>query len=485
MIQTEVMTLSRRGFASLALGAATALRAQSTLPNAVVVLADDLGYGDAACYNPDARFRTPHLDRLAREGVRFTDAHSPSSVCTPTRYGLLTGRYCWRGAMKQGVLNGYSPNLIEDGRETLATLARRRNYATGGFGKWHLGLGRAAKTDYAAEQTPSPNDHGFDEYFGIPASLDMPPYLFFRNRRAIELPTSTIPDNGAPPRGPFWRGGPIAPSFRMEDVLPRCVEEACGFIARHANRRPFFTYVPLASPHTPWVPNQEFKGRSRAGLYGDFVQETDDAVGRILRQLERSGVHNNTLVIVTSDNGAPWSAPDVEASGGHRANGPLRGQKGDAYEGGHRVPFLARWPGRIPAGRTEAETICLTDLFATLATLLDVPLRPGMGEDSFNILPALLGEKRPAPIRPATIHHSSRAVYCLRAGDWKLIEALGSGGFSQPAVVEPQPGGPTGQLFNLRDDPAEQRNLWLERPAEVKRLQAMLDHIRQGTGQRQ
>lgn len=480
------MTLTRRAFGSLALGglAAPALRAQTAPPNIVLILADDLGYGDVGAYNQDAKFRTPHMDRVAREGVRFTDAHSPSAVCTPTRYGLLTGRYCWRSAMKQGVLNGWSPNLIEAGRETIAKLAKRRGYATGGFGKWHLGLGAAAKTDYAIEQKPSPNDHGFDEYFGIPASLDMPPYLFFHNRRAIELPTSAIADMGAPPRGKFWRGGPIAPSFKMEDVLPKCVGQACEFIARHAGRRPFFTYVPLASPHTPWVPNKEFLDRSPAGLYGDFMQEVDDAVGRVLAQLERSGAANNTLVIVTSDNGTPWAELDARNANGHWANAPWRGQKGDAYEGGHRVPFLARWPGRIRPGRVEPETLCLTDVFATMAALFDIPLRPGMGEDSYNMLPALLGEKRAGAIRDSMVMHSSRAFYAIRQGDWKLIERLGSGGFTQPAVIEPEPGGPRGQLYNLREDPQEQRNLWNERPAEARRLSALLDQCRQASGSR-
>lgn len=481
------MDMTRRGFGALALGglgAGTLLRGQAAPPNIVLVMADDLGYGDAGCYNREAKFRTPHIDRIAREGVRFTDAHSPSSVCTPTRYGLLTGRYCWRSRMKQGVLNGWSPNLIEEGRETLATLAKRRNYATGGFGKWHLGLGTAEKTEYEKEQRPSPNDHGFDEYFGIPASLDMPPYLFFHNRRAVELPTSTIADNGAPPRGPFWRGGPIAPSFKMEDVLPKCVDRACEFIARQARRRPFFTYVPFASPHTPWVPNKEFVGRSSSGQYGDFMEEVDAGVGRILRQLDDAGVANETLVIMTSDNGTPWAEIDARNANGHWANAPWRGQKGDAFEGGHRVPFLARWPGRIRAGQVEDETLCLTDVFATMAAILDVPLGGAMGEDSFNMLPALLGEKRSGPLREATVHHSSRAAYAIRQGDWKLIEGLGSGGFTQPAVVKPGPDDPPGQLYNLREDPKETRNLWQERPAEVKRLSALLDRYRQGSGSR-
>ena len=258
--------ISRRAF--LALGGG--LLAQSPQkPNILLILCDDLGYGDVRANYPDSKIPTPHMDKLAHDGMRFTDAHSPSSVCTPTRYGVLTGRYCWRTRMNSGVGNGYSPALIEPGRETVASMLKKRGYRTGGFGKWHLGLGTSEKADYTKEFTPSPNDYGFDEFFGIPASLDMPPYVFIDNHRAVEPPTSTIADNGEIKRGPYWRGGPRAPSFQMEDVVPSIVKRACAFVEKR--EQPFFAYVPLPAPHTPWVPSKPFQGKSKAGLYGYFV----------------------------------------------------------------------------------------------------------------------------------------------------------------------------------------------------------------------
>jgi arylsulfatase A-like enzyme len=441
------------------------------LPNIVVVLADDLGYGDVGCYNSESTIRTPAIDRIAREGVRFTDAHSPSAVCTPTRYGLLTGRYCWRSRLKQGVLNGYSPALIETGRPTIASHLKAVGYRTGVFGKWHLGLGTAEKVDYAQEQNPSPLDQGFDEFFGIPASLDMPPYLYMDGRRAVEQPTATIGDSGAPPRGAFWRGGPIAPGFKMDEVLPKIVDRAESFIRK--SRQPYFAYVPLPAPHTPWVPSREFLGRAKVGLYGDFVQQVDASVARILAAIDKSGGAKNTLVIVTSDNGAPWSEPDIQASGGHRANRPWRGQKSDIHEAGHRVPFVARWPGRIPPGRVANETLCLVDLFATLSTAAGRKLEPGMAEDSFDLLPALLAEK--APGRGGLILQSGQGLFAVRQGEWKLIFGLGTGGFTKPAQVKPGPGEPEGQLYNLMRDPQETTNLYAKEPEKVAELKMLFE----------
>lgn len=470
--------LTRRAFTS-SLIALPALSADTRKPNIVVILADDLGYGDLRCYNAEARTASLNLDRLASRGMRFTDAHSPSAVCTPTRYGVVTGRYCWRSRLERGVLNGYSPSLIERGRATIASVAQGQGYRTGCFGKWHLGLGSAEKADYNAELRPSPNDSGFDEFFGIPASLDMPPYLFIENRNAVEKPTSTIETNGAPPRGPFWRGGPIAPSFKMEDVLPKVTERACRFVAESAkSKHPFLAYVPLAAPHTPWVPTDAFKNRSRAGLYGDFVEQLDASAGQILTQLEQSGVANNTLVIFTSDNGAPWVQRDVDASGGHRANGRLRGQKSDAYEGGHRVPFIARWPRRIRPGTVSGETICHTDIMATVAAATGARLERNAGEDSYNLLPVLTGQLRGKALREATVHHTGTGVFSIRQGDWKLIAGLGSGGFTQPQTLPVQPGGPAGQLFNLRADPREESDVYTQYPDVVSRLSALLERYR-------
>jgi arylsulfatase A-like enzyme len=446
-------------------------------PNVVVILADDLGYGDPGCYNPSSKIPTPNIDRLAAQGMRFTDAHSPSSVCTPTRYGLLTGRYSWRTRLKSGVLLGYGTMLIEPRRPTIASFLREVGYATGGFGKWHLGLGAGDRTDYAQPLRPGPITAGFETYFGIPSSLDFPPYLFFDGDRPVEAPTATIGASKEHRDGGvgFWRAGAISPGFKHEDVLPKITERAEEFVRAQDGRRPFFLYLPLSSPHTPWVPVPEFRGKSGAGWYGDFVAATDASVGRILRTLDQKGFSKNTLVIVTSDNGGHWLASDI-ARWGHRSNAEWRGQKADIWEGGHRVPFIARWPGRVKSGARCGETICLTDLFATLCEITGFGIPADAAEDSFSILPLLRGETE--PIRDAIVHHSGDGLFAIRAGRWKLVEGLGSGGFTAPNSEQPKPGGPAGQLYDLEADPREERNLYLEKPAEAARLSALLNRYR-------
>jgi arylsulfatase A-like enzyme len=445
------------------------------VPNIVLILADDLGYGDLPCYNKDSKIPTPNLDRLAGQGMRFTDAHTPSSLCTPTRYGLSTGRYCWRTSLKRGVLNGYSPFLIEPKRLTLASLLKQHGYVTAGIGKWHLGLGDAAKTDFRKPLRPGPRSVGFDSYFGIPASLDMPPYVFIDNEGVTEAPSETIADSAMRRKGGggFWRGGAIAPHFKHVDVLPTLTEKAIGFVRKQSADKPFFLYLALTGPHTPWMPTAEFRGKSKAGYYGDFVAQVDASVGRLLQTLDEGKLAENTLLIFTSDNGAHWLPEDIE-KWGHRANDGLRGQKSDLWEGGHRVPFLARWPGHIQASSTSKELICLTDVLATVAAVIGAKLPDDAGEDSYNILPALRGDKLDTPIREAIVHHSGDGTFAIRQGPWKLAMALGSHGFSVPHDIKPKPGGPQGQLYNLDDDPREQKNLWLEKPEIVARLTALL-----------
>lgn len=451
------------------------------LPNIVLVLADDLGYGDPRCYNPESKIATPAIDRLAAQGVRLTDAHTPSSVCTPTRYGLLTGRYCWRTSLKRGVLDGYSPLLIETGRTTLPSLLKQKGYATGAVGKWHLGLGSEKKTDYAKPLRPGPVTTGFDSFFGIPASLDMPPYVFVENEAPTVAPSETIAASEMRRKGGngFWRAGAIAPGFRHVDVLPAITEKAVGFIRKRSAdaRTPFFLYVALTAPHTPWMPTDEFRGKTGAGFYGDFVAQVDDTLRKVLETLDETKVADRTLVFFTSDNGAHWLPEDIE-KWGHRANGSLRGQKADIWEAGHRVPFIARWPGRIPAGTTSEETACLTDLMATVAAAVESPLPADAGEDSFNLLPALLGRTGAVPIRDATIHHSGDGLFALRQGSWKIVMGLGSGGFTLPKKVDPKEGEPAGQLYDLAKDPREERNVWAQNPEVVTRLTALLEKIK-------
>ncbi|HEU5317641.1 MAG TPA: arylsulfatase [Chloroflexota bacterium] len=463
-------------------------------PNIVVILADDLGYGDVSCQNFDdgdsPKVPTPHFDRLASQGMRFSDAHSGSAVCTPTRYGLLTGRYAWRTRLTRGVLWGYDQPLIDDNRLTLPQLLKRHGYATAGNGKWHLGLDwtlRAGATsnedvDYSIPFRHGPTSLGFDRYFGIPASLDMDPYVYIRDDRLESLPTERIAGS---PRPAFYRGGPIAPGFSMEGVMPRLTSEAVCFIEDRKQRpdEPFFLYFPTTSPHTPHVPNRPFHGRSASGIYGDFVVEWDDAVGQVLRALDDAGLAENTLVIVTSDNGADLRGGQPEH--GHDSNGHLAGQKADIWDGGHRIPFAARWPGTIPAGTVCNQTICLTDLIATFADLLGSPFSPTDGRaeapDSVSFLPALRGqriERDSPPLRDLTVHHAADGMFAARSGPWKLVLGHGSGGFSRPVRLEPAPGDPPGRLYHLWDDVQETTNLWTERPEIVAQLTTALERER-------
>jgi arylsulfatase A len=455
-------------------------------PNIVCILADDLGYGDVSCQNDDDRVPTPQTDRLAAQGMRFVDAHSGSAVCTPTRYGLLTGRYCWRSRLTSGVLYGYDAPLLEPGQLTVPELLRRHGYATAAIGKWHLGLGwqRPAGTpleavDFTAPLAWGPQQAGFDHFFGISASLDMPPYCFIRDDHVAELPVERVADS---PRPAFYRAGPIAPGFTFEGVMPRLTDEAVAYLEqrRQTPDQPFFLYFATTSPHTPHVPNRPFQGKSRAGVYGDFVVEWDAAVGAVLDALEREGLAEHTLVIVTSDNGADLRGGQPEH--GHDSNGPWRGQKADIWDGGHRIPFIVRWPGVVPEGTICEQTICLTDLLATCAALLGEPLPPEAGPDSVSFLPALRGQRLwrdDPPLREAVVHHAMDGLFAVRRGPWKCVFGLGSGGFTAPRRVEPVAGEPPGQLYHLDDDPAEQTNLWHERPDVPRDLAALLERYRQ------
>ena len=428
--------------------------APTSPPNIVYILADDLGYGDVSCYNPDSKIKTPHIDRLAADGLRFTDAHSPSAVCTPTRYGILTGRYAWRTRLKYRVLDGLDPPLISADRLTAPQLLRQHGYATACVGKWHLGMqwtdleGRPVpavpierksrprggeNVDYSRAVRGGPTERGFDSFFGISASLNMPPLCFMENDRPVRLPVLLQPRMQT--KFISVDAGVRSPDFTIYGVLPRLAGEAVGFIEQQARNpeRPFFLYLPMTSPHLPLAPNEEYRGQSHAGIYGDFVVETDALVGAVLEALERTGQAQRTLVIFTSDNGGlyhywtPREPDDVRhykpsARGeyvqafGHQGNGPLRGTKADIWEGGHRVPFIARWPGKTPRGAVSGELIELTDFLATCAAILDVDLPAAAGEDSRNILPALLNTQPSQPVREFAVHHSLWGVFAIRRG---------------------------------------------------------------------
>ncbi len=453
---------------------------KQALPNILLIMADDMGIGDLGVYNPETKTATPNLDRLASEGAMFTDVHTPSAVCTPTRYGLLTGRYAWRSRLKNGVLWGYSPHLIEPERSTLASMLKKAGYNTAGVGKWHLGLGDAEKTDYSKPLVPGPSTAGFDYYFGIPASLDMDPYLYIQDDQAVEFPSEQV--TGSEHRrqngGGFWREGGIAPGFRHDEVLQTITGKAVDRLREMApEEKPFFLYFPLTAPHTPWLPSSEFRDKSSAGYYGDFCMQVDYCVGQVLSALEEAAGNEETLVIFTSDNGSHWPVSDIEKYG-HRANLDYRGQKADIWEGGHRVPFITRWQGKITPGRRVDEMLCLTDIYSTLAALTRQETGVSEAEDSYNFLPVLEGVELDVPVRESIVHHSVDGVFAIRKGDWKLIQNLGSGGFTAPKKIEPVEGGPQGQLYNLKDDPSEANNLWLEKPEIVEELTKLLEEIK-------
>ena len=444
----------------------------------IIILADDLGTGDLGAYNSESKIPTPALDLLAQEGVLMTDAHSPSAVCSPTRYSLLTGRYAWRTSLKSGVLWTDDPALIEPDRVTIASMLRESGYATAGFGKWHLGLGRGERTDYTDLSQGGPAEAGFDTYYGIPSSLDIPPYVWIQEDR-VEIPASDSIEASTGRRNGgagFWRAGAIAPNFFFEDVIDTIGDKAVEYIDNRADQvdQPFFLYVPLSAPHTPWIPDSTYLGKSGAGYYGDFVVHVDAVVNRITQAIDDAGLRENTLLVFTSDNGGHWTEGDIE-KWDHRANGPWRGQKADIHEGGHRVPFIARWPGVIPVESKSDKTISLVDMTATLAQILKIELPDDVAEDSWNVFPALTGSE--SFIRGPVILHSLDGMFAIRDRNWKLITGLGSGGFTSPARITPEDGEPLGQLYDLNSDPQEKNNLYAASPAEVERLTEMLHQI--------
>ena len=437
-------------------------------PNIVYILADDLGYGDVHCLGgARSKIATPNLDRLAGQGMIFTEAHSSSAVCTPTRYGILTGRYNWRSRLQQGVLQGYSSPLIAAGRLTVPALLKQHGYATACIGKWHLGMEISEKNP-RAPIADGPTTRGFDYYFGISASLDMPPFAFIENDRFTESPTT---------QKKWVRKGAAAPGFEAVDVLPTLARKACEYIGKQAQTgKPFFLYLPLSAPHTPIVPTKAWQGKSGLGAYGDFVMETDWAVGEVLAALEKNEVAGKTLVIFTSDNGCSPAAriPQLEQQG-HYPSEHRRGYKADIWDGGHRIPFLARWPGKIQPGTRSGQLVCLNDLMATCAEILAVKLPDNAGEDSVSILPALLGTAG-KPLHEAVVHHSINGSFAIRQGPWKLELCGDSGGWSapKPGSAEAQRLPPT-QLYDMTKDVGERVNECQAHPEVVARLTKLLE----------
>ena len=461
-------------------------------PNIVLILTDDLGWGDATCYNPQSKIPTPHLDRLAAQGLRFTDAHSSSGVCVPSRFSLMTGLHAFRMKGKghpEPQFRNYGGNqstvaLVPADGSTLPEILSHAGYATSMIGKWHLGFDDLLRKPNEPLHG-GPVDRGFHRYFGIPSSLDIDPYVFIEGNRIVEQATEEMPahaSTGWPDdrMGEYWRAGKAAPGFRHVDVLEQCTKRAEAELRRLAaeKERPFFVYYAMPSPHSPLLPSPPFLGRTKIGIYGDYVAQTDDAVGRVLRVLEETGAAENTLVIATSDNGPFWYPANAEQTG-HDASGPWRGMKGDAWEGGHRVPFIARWPGHIPAAATNDASISLTDLLVTTAALISSPAE-ATSPDGADFSSALLGKVWTRPEQRPLVARSSGGAHVLRNGSWKFISQLGSGGFSKPQNENPAGNGPTVQLYDLAHDPGESKNLANLEPQRVADFQRQLTALLTG-----
>lgn len=450
-------------------------------PNIVFILADDMGYGDVSCLGGDSsKLNTVNIDRMASEGVAFTDAHSSSSVSTPTRYGILTGRYNWRSSLKNDVLFGYDKALIAPGRETMASMLRKQGYTTAGIGKWHLGWdwnnieAGADSVDFSKPVKNGPTTKGFDYYYGISGSLDMAPYVYVEN----DMPTC-LPDRVTENRGKYswWRKGPTGADFIHEQVLPNLVNRACSYISEKAKAdQPYFLYLPLPAPHTPILPIDEYRGKSGLGDYGDFVLMVDDMVGKVLDAVKKSGEEDNTIVVFATDNGCSPAVGIKELnSQGHFPNYKYRGHKADLFDGGHRIPCIFKWPAKVKPHRVN-QTVCLTDFYATFAAANGYKLMDSEGEDSYNLLPALLSEKEIAPIREATVHHSINGQFTIRKGKWKLLFSKSSGGWSDPRPGDKKAleGMPSMQLYDLSTDAGETNNVVEQHPEIVKELKALM-----------
>ena len=439
-------------------------KSESVLPNIVFILADDMGYGDVSCFNENSKISTPSIDKLAADGVMFTDAHTSAAVCTPTRYGILTGRYNWRSTLKRGVLGGYSKALIPQDRQTVAGFLKENGYKTAGFGKWHLGWDWAnidagnESVDFSKRVENGPTTRGFDYYYGFCGSLDMAPYVWIENDMPTMVPTKTTVDKG---KQSWWREGLTSDDFAHEKVLPEIKDRVVNFINENAkSEQPFFVYMPLNAPHTPILPTEEFQGKS--GLdnpYGDFVIMVDWIVGEVMNAIDEQGIAENTVFIFTSDNGcSPQADYEQLATKGHDPSYVFRGHKADIYEGGHHVPYVVRWPEKVQPGKSD-QLLCTTDLFATVADIVGKDLPDNVAEDSYSFLSALNIDSG-SETRKGIVHHSINGSFAYRKGDWKVIFCPGSGGWSDP---RPNSEGieelPPFQLYNLKNDIAEENNL--------------------------
>lgn len=472
---------------------------EEKLPNIVILYADDMGYGDLGIQNPNSKIPTPNLDKLASEGIRFTDGHSSSGICTPSRYALLTGQYHWRKF--HDIVNSFEPPVFDEAQLTLPEMLKEKGYVTACIGKWHLGWnwnflaepsGRKVQwnrevkyympdeIDWDKPISGGPLSHGFDYYFGDDVP-NFPPYTWIENDRILIKPTVPLTETPETSEGEWEaRPGPMAEGWRMDEVMPKLTEKAVEYIkSRKGSEKPFFLYFPWTSPHAPIVPAEEFKGKSNAGGYGDFMFQSDWTAGEVLKALEENGFADNTLVIFTADNGPERYAYDRIRNFNHKSSGPLRGLKRDTWEGGHRVPFVVKWPGVIKPGKVSSEVISQVDIMATLAEIVGYKLTNYSAQDSYNLLPLLKGDKNAVNIREATVQNTFKNRFAIRKGDWVLIDSE-SGMHSQvPEWFNQQFGYSEnqfpGELYNLKDDIAQKNNLYGQFPEKVVELKALLE----------
>ncbi len=498
---TVVKTLPLLGACCVIPTAVSGAKAQK--PNIIFIYADDMGYGDVKAYNPESKIETPTLDKIAAQGVRFTDAHTNSSVSTPSRYGVITGRYSWRSSLKKGVLGGYSPAIIEKERSTVASMLRESGYKTYAIGKWHLGMdgwvnkdgspvrnnmsltANGEFVDYATVRLSGPADRGFDYFYGISASLDMPPYLLIENDRVIEEPT-VFYDKSTKLKSPFGRGGYGVKGRQPSFFLSHFTDKVVSTIEQQNKKDPFFIYYAMNAPHSPVAPHEDFVGKSKAGAYGDFVMEVDYRISQIYAALEKKGLADNTLVIISSDNGPETSAYERYLKTGHSSAASLRGVKRDLWDGGHRVPMLVTWPKVIKKGREVDQTVCMLDFYATAADIVGHNISGDEAPDSYSYLPLITGKGESK--RDFTIHHGVSGCFAIRKGDWVLIEKktgldnsltrasiaeyYKSKGYNEPLGVG------HGELFNLKSDPQQRDNQYDKHPEIVKEMMAILNSCR-------
>lgn len=457
--------------------------ANTERPNLIYILTDDQGYGDVSALNPDSKIPTPHIDRLAEEGMIFTDAHSSSSVCTPTRYQVLTGRYSWRTTLKSSVLDGYGKPLIAEDRLTWASLLQDQGYQTAMIGKWHLGMDLPAEkhvtekemkngkirqfttyeVDWSQPIGRTPTSNGFDYFWGHGASLDFPPYVYIENDRYTSQTVAGKSNRDFGFKSTF-RPGPVADNFNPWTTLDEFRDRSAAYIRNWDGAKPFALYVPLTSPHTPIIPTNEWQGKSGLGDYGDFVMQTDAVVGAILDAVDARGIADNTIIVFTADNGCSGAAkPEELAALGHDVSRGYRGLKGQIYEGGHRVPHILRWPAKVEAGSTTDRLTVLGDIVATMADITGAELPDNAAEDSLSFYPALLGQVDTAKEHSAIINHSFRGAFAVRTPEWKLVFPL-----RKPAGKRPSTKG--FELYDMVNDSGETTNVFDQHPEVVQQL---------------